>query len=114
MQLNSLEVTVPQQPNPNRSKMLTLRRLCWLFCPGNRQLQVGVLINLLGQSHVDGIASLVEGPQQGNQTAGVASQSSLFGVFREESLSSPPPELQDLDVKQQLTQAVRAAVHCPP
>ena len=94
--------------------MLTLRRLCWLFCPGNRQLQVGVLIILLGQSHVDGIASLVEGPQQGNQTAGVASQSSRFGVFRKETLSfRPPPELQDLDAKQQLTQAVRAAVHCP-
>ena len=54
---------------------------------------------------MDGIASLVEGPQQGNQTAGVASQSSLFDVFREESLSSPPPELQDLAVKHQLTQA---------
>ena len=59
--------------------MLFLRRLCWLFCPGNRQLQVGVLINLLGQSQVDGIASLVEGPQQGNQTAGVASQSCSSG-----------------------------------
>ena len=64
---------------------------------------------------MDGIASLVEGPQQGNQTAGVASQSWLFDVFiRAELLSSPPPELQDLDVKHQLTQAVRAAVHYPP